>query len=289
MDFFQKSTIWLAGTLGVRGIDWVKLAAAGKPGVHNVDYIEQYMVPAFAAAAQTMSTLDLKPGTTTEVLLDYYDLRKKLSDDADSVLQVVGTTIQVANPLLTVTTIWSALNNLLFYAWSVSAMGFQSHATGAIQRSGVSDADIARHADIVTMMCNLLARLDKAGFLAAFKKNNSTSGLGVAPAVIALGVVVIVAVAWMVVAIYEASRINARIDAACARALQTGDPKDQATCQQMQASSNALSSQIPDAVSGVIEKVSIAAMVGAGIYVLVQFGPGIATKLKQTLASWKAG
>ena len=93
--------------------------------------------------------------------------------------------------------------------------------------------------------------------------------------------------AWAAVAIYETSRINARIDAACNKALQTGSATDQAMCAQMQSQSNQLSKQIPDAVNGLIEKVSIAAMVGAGLWLLVQFGPGIATKVKQSVSAWK--
>jgi hypothetical protein len=239
-----------------------------------------------------MASLDLKPGTTTEVLLDYYHIRDKISDTADSILQVVGTTVQVANPLFAPSVTWSALNNLIWYAWSVSFVGFQAHLTGRVLRSGIPDADIAFHASLITMTFNLFSRLDGAGLLKPFKKDG-TQGLGIAPlvlgALVVLGITLLIAAAWMVISIYESSRINARIDAACKRAIETGSPQDQAMCQQMQASNNALANKVPDAVNGVIEKLSIAAMVGAGVYILVIFGPGIATKLKQTMAAWKAG
>jgi len=291
MDFFAKASAWLAGGMGVGGIDWAALAAQGEPGVHSNEYIKQYMSPAFARASVTMASLDLHPGTTTEVLLDYYKLRDKLSGVADKALQVVGTTIQVVNPVLAPTVAWSALNNLLYYAWSVSFVGFQSHLTGRVLRSGVADADVAFHAQLITMMFNLLSKLDSMGMLKPFKKDG-TSGLGIAPALlgalIVLGIVLIIAAAWMVIAIYESARINERIDAACKRAIETGSPQDQAMCQQMQASNNPLANTVPEAVSGVIEKISLVAMVGAGLWLAVQFGPGIATKLKQSVASWKA-
>jgi len=291
MDFFAKSSAWLAGAMGIAGIDWAALAAQGEPGVHSNEYIKQYMSPAFARAAVTMASLDLQPGTTTEVLLDYYKIRDMVGDTADKALQVVGTTIQVVTPVFAPTVVWSAINNLLYYAWTVSFVGFQAHLTGRILRSGVADADVAFHAQIITMMFNLLAKLDSMGMLKPFKKG-AASGLGIAPALlvalITLGIVLIIALAWMVIAIYESARINERIDAACKRAIETGSPQDQAMCQQMQASNNPLANQVPEAVSGIIEKISMVAMVGAGLWLAVQFGPGIATKLKQSVASWKA-
>ncbi len=289
MDLFAKCSTWLAGNLSVKSIDWASLAARGTPGVFNREYITQYMVPAFGQAAATMASLDLKPGTLAQVMSDYYDLRSKLGEEADSVLRVVGTAVQLTNPVLMTTVPWSAANNVLWYLWSVTTLGVQAHFSGAILKSGIDSGEIARHASLVTMSCNLLSQLDKVGALKFFKKDGATSGLGAVPAaVIVIAVVLVIALAWAAVAIYETSRINARIDAACNRALQTGDAADQAMCQQMQASSNQLSKQVPDAVNGLLEKVSIAAMIGAGLWMMVQFGPSIATKVKQSISAYKS-
>lgn len=289
MDMFQKCTTWLANNLSVKSIDWVALANKGTPGVHNRNYVNEYMVPAFGGAASTMASLDLKPGTTAQVMSDYYDIRARFGKDADTLLQTIGSVVQVTNPLFSPTIAWSVMNNMLYYLWSVTAMGVQAHFSGTILLSGESDADIAWHAALCTMSCNLLSQLDKVGALKFFKKGAPPlSGLGAVPVLgIAIGIAAVVALAWMGVAIYETSRINARIDAACNKALQTGDAKDQALCAQMQAQSNSLASQVPDAVNGLIEKVSIAAMVGAGVWLLVQFGPGIATKIKQSVSAYK--
>lgn len=288
MDLFDKCSTWLAGNLSVKSIDWARLAAEGVPGVHSKQYVVQYLSPAFVQATVTMASLDLKPGTTAQVLSDYYEVRKKLGATADDVLTVVGTAVQVTNPVLMTTIPWAAANNVLWYLWSVTVMGVQSHLSGVILKAGIDDGEVARHASLCTMSCNLLSQLDKAGALRFFKKG-ATSGLGAVPvAVIVIAIVLVIALAWAAVAIYETSRINARIDAACTRALQTGDAADQAMCQQMQASSNQLSKQVPDAVSGLLEKVSIAAMVGAGLWMLVQFGPGIATKVKQSISAYKS-
>lgn len=291
MDFFAKSSAWLAQSLGVGAIDWVALARQGHPGVHDNAYIQQYMVPAFQRAAVTMSTLDLQPGTDAEVLADYNTVKDKLSSIANSILEVSGDAVRLNDPRFLPELAWKTINNVLHYLWVVSFTGFQAHLTGAIQRSGIDDKDVAYHASLVTMMMNLLAQLDKGGVLKPFKKDGM-SGLGIAPALLVtllvLGAVLIVALAWGAIAIYESSRINSRIDAACTKALQSGNAQDQAMCQQLQASSTPLANTVPNAVSGLVEKLSIVAMVGAGLYIMVQFGPGIATKVKQTFAAWKA-
>ena len=290
MDMFAKCSTWLAGNLSVKAIDWAALAARGTPGVFNREYVTQYMVPAFGQAGATMASLDLKPGTLAQVMSDYYDLRSKLGEEADSVLRVVGTAVQLTNPVLMTTVPWSAANNVLWYLWSTTTLGVQAHFSGAILKAGLDTGEIARHASLVTMSCNLLSQLDKVGALKFFKKGEApTSGLGAVPAaVIVIAIVLVIALAWAAVAIYETSRINARIDAACTKAIQTGDAADQAMCQQMQASSNPLSKQVPDAVSGLLEKVSIASMIGAGLWMMVQFGPGIATKVKQSISAYKS-
>jgi len=291
MDFFEKSSLWLAQSMGVGAIDWAALAKQGHPGVHDSAYIQQYMTPAFQRAAVTMSSLDLHPSPDAEVLEDYNTVKDKLVRLADMSLQLTGGAIRLLDPTFLPQLTWRAFNNMLHYMWVVSFVGFQAHLTGAIQRSGIDDKDVAYHASLVTMMMNLLAQLDKVGALKPFKKG-ATNGLGIAPALlvagIVLGIVAIIALAWGTIAIYESSRINARIDSACNKAIQTGSPEDQAMCQQLQASSPSLANTVPNAVSGLVEKLSIVAMVGAGLYIMVQFGPGIATKMKQTFAAWKA-
>ncbi len=290
MDRFEKYSTWLAQQLSVRSIDWKKLADEGTPGVRNNAYIKQYLTPAFAQATVTWASLDLVPGTSAAVLADYAEIRDKFGDTANDVLTVVGTAVQLTNPLLMTTVPVSVIRNLLWYMRSVTFVGVNSQLAGMIHRSGVSDERIAYHASLCTMSCNLFTQLDKIGALAPFKKGAATSGIGALPVgvVIAIGVAFVIALAWMAIALYETYRINNQVDAACNKALQSGDPADQAFCQQMRAET-AKTPNPGDAVNSLLEKVSIAAMVGAGLWMLVQFGPGIATKLKQSVAAWKAG
>lgn len=287
MDRFTKLSTWISQNLGAKSIDWAKLAADGTPGVHSSAYIQQYLSPAFVQATVTWASLDVVPGSTAMVLADYAEIRDKFGDTADSALKTVGTVVQLVNPVLMTTVPVSAVRNVLWYLRSVTFLGVNSQLSGMIHRSGIPDADIAYHASLCTMSCNLFSQMDKLGMLKPWKKG-ATSGLGAAPmAAIAIGIAAVIALAWMAICLYETYRINQRVDAACNKALQSGSATDQAFCAQMSSEME----KTPDpgaAVSGLLEKVSIAAMVGAGLWMLVQFGPGIATKLKQSVSAWKS-
>lgn len=289
MDRFTKYGAWLSQNMGVRSIDWAQLAAEGTPGVRSNAYIKQYLSPAFVQATVVWASLDVVPGTTAQVLADYAEIKERFGETADSVLKTVGTVVQLTNPALMATVSFSAVRNLLWYLREVTIVGINSQLAGMIHRSRLDDEQIAYHASLCTMSCNLFVQMDKAGMLKPWKKG-STSGLGALPAgaLVAIAIGFVIACAWAAICLYETYRINNQVDAACNRALQSKDPADQAFCQQLREETK----RIPnpgDAVSGLLEKVSIAAMVGAGLWMLVQFGPGIATKLKQSVSAWKAG
>lgn len=290
MEFFPKATQWLAEKAGAASVDWNALAAKGADSVRSTAYMDQYMLPAFNRCASVIDTLDIQHGTTTEVLLNYFNIRDKVSDEADSLLQVVGTTIQLTDPLLAPTVAWSAYNNIIWHMWAMALTGANMHITAQIHKSGIPDADIAYHASLVTMMFNVITRLDNFSLLKPLKKS-STQGLGAVPIaiVIVLGAIAIVALAWAIVAIFEISQRNEVVKAACVKATESGDPVAIANCQKLFSSPEGdIAGQIPKGISAVVEKISLFAMVGAGIYLAIQFGPGIATKMKQTFAAWKS-
>lgn len=289
MDFFAKSSEWLADKAGAASIDWAALAAKGQDSVRNPAYMDQYLLPAFQRCSRVIDTLDIQRGTSTEVLMNYFDIKDKLSDTADDILQVVGTTVQALTPVLAPTLVWSAYNNMVWYMWAMALTSANMHVTAQIHKSGIPDADIAYHASLTTMMFNVLSRMDDFGLLKPMKKG-STSGLGAVPVVaIALGVVAIVALAWAIVAIFEISQRNEVVKAACVKATESGDPAAIQSCQALFSNpEGSIAGDVPRSIGKLVEKVSIAAMIGAGIYALVYFGPGIATKVKQTMASWKA-
>lgn len=290
MEFFPKATEWLISKAGVITIDWNALAAKGQDSVRNTAYMDQYMLPAFNRAAKVIDSIDIQHGTTTEVLLNYYNLREKLSDQADELLQVAGTTVQLVNPLFSPTVAWSSYNNIVWYMWASALTGAEMHINAMIHKSGIPDADIAYHASLVTMLFNAIARMDDFGLLKPLKKS-STSGLGAVPlvAAIILGAVAIVMLAWAIVSIFEISQRNEVVKAVCAEAAKSGNPADIANCQKMFSTSEGeVAGLVPKAAMGIVEKIATMAMIGAGIYLMVQFGPGIATKLKQSVSAWKA-
>lgn len=290
MDFFSKATEWLADKAGAASIDWAALAAKGQDSVRNTAYMDQYLLPAFERCARVIDSLDIQRGTTTEVLVNYFEVRDKLSDTADEMLQVVGTVVQAANPLTQPTLVWAAYNNLVWYMWAMALTAGNMHITGQIHKSGIPDADIAYHASLTTMMFNVLSRMDDFGLFKPMKKG-ATNGLGALPlaAVIALGTVAIIAIAWAIIAIFEISQRNEVVKAACVKATESGDPASIENCQKLFSTpEGTIAGALPKSINDVVQKVAIFAMVGAGIYILVQFGPGIAAKVKQTMASWDA-
>lgn len=291
MDFFQKSTQWLADEAGAASIDWTALAAKGQDSVFSTAYMDQYMLPAFNRCAAVIDTLELQHGTSTEVLANFFKIRDSLSDTADAMLQVQGTIVQlVANPAgTTVQLISQSYQTIIWHMWAMALTSANMHITAQIHKSGIPDADIAYHAQLTTMMFNVITRLDDFGMLKPFKKS-TVSGLGAVPllAIIVLGAVAIIALAWAVVAIFEISQRNEVVKAACVKATDSGDPEAIINCQKLFSSPEGdIASTLPKSINDVVQKVATFAMIGAGLYLAVQFGPGIATKLKQSISAWK--
>lgn len=288
MNFFAKASQWLVESAHVATVDWAALAAKGKDSVFSTAYMDEYLLPAFQRADKVMQTLDVRHGTDTAVLEDYFHVRDLLSDEADTLLQVAGTSVQLSNPILAPTVLASVYNNIIWYLWAMALTGANMHITAQIHKSGMSEADIAYHASLTTMMFNVIARLDDFGLLRPLKKSGM-SGVPLA-VVLVLGAVLIVAIAWAVVAIYEAAQRNELVKTMCSKQAESGDPEAIERCAKIFGTTEgSIAAQVPKAVGDVVEKVAIAAMVGAGAYLLVLFGPGIATKVKQTMAAWRAG
>jgi hypothetical protein len=290
VDFFSKATEWLADKAGAASIDWNALAAKGQDSVRNPAYMDQYLLPAFQRCSRVMDTLDLQRGTPAEVMSNYFELKDKLGDTAANLLESGVTVVTVIDPMFQPALLWSAYNNIVYYMWAMALTSANMHVTAQIHKSGIPDADIAYHASLTTMMFNVVSRMDDFGLLKPLKKK-TTSGLGAIPiaVVIALGVVAIIAIAWSIVAIFEISQRNEVVKAACVKATESGDPVAIENCQKLFSTpEGTIAGQLPKSINDVVQKIAIAAMVGASVYMLVLFGPSIATKVKQTMASWNA-
>ncbi len=291
MGFFEKATEWLADKAGAASIDWAALAAKNQDSVSNPAYMDQYMLPAFERCSRMMDTLDIQRATPDEVISTYFDLKGKLGDTAGGLLEKGVTVVTIIDPMFQPMLIWSAYNNIVYYMWSMALTSANMHVTAQIHKSGIPDADIAYHASLTTMMFNVLSRMSDFGVLKPLKKS-TTSGLGAVPvvALIAIGIVAVMSIAWAIVAIFEISQRNEVVKAACVKATESGDPVAIENCQKLFSTpEGSIAGQIPKSINEVVQKIAIAAMLGAGIYALVIFGPGIATKVKQTMSAWKAG
>ena len=290
MDLFEKLTVWLADKAGVASIDWAALAAKNQDSVSNPAYMDQYILPAFERCSRVMSTLDIQRATPAEAISTYFDVKSKLGDTAGNLLEKGVTVVTIISPMFQPALMWSAYNNIVYYMWAMALSSANMHLTAQIHKSGISDEDIAYHASLTTMMFNVISRMNDFGALKPLKKS-TTSGLGAVPilAIVALGVVAIMSLAWAIVAIYEIAQRNEIVKAACVKASESGDPLAIENCQKLfSTTEGTLAGQIPKSINDLVEKIATVAMVGASVYMLVLFGPRIATKVKQTLASWKA-
>ncbi len=290
MDFFAKSTQWLGEKAGAASIDWNALAAKRQDSVYSTAYMDQYLLPAFNRCAAVIDTLDLDRSSNSEVIATYFGIDSDLSDMADSMLKVTGASIQLIDPFMWPKLQVEAFDHMIWYMWAMALTGANMHLTAQIHKSGIPDADIAYHASLVTMMFNVISRLDAFGLLKPLKKK-SASGLGAVPllAIIVLGAIAIIALAWAIVAIFEISQRNEVVKAACVKATDSGDPEAIVNCQKLFSSPEGdIAGQIPKSLGKLAQEMGVIAMIGAGIYLAIQFGPGIATKLKQSVSAWKA-
>ncbi len=290
MDFFAKSTQWLGEKAGAASIDWAALAARRQDSVYSTAYMDQYLLPAFNRCAAVIDTLDLDRSSNSEVIATYFGIDSDLSDMADSMLKVTGASIQAIDPFMWPKLQVEAFDHMIWYMWAMALTGANMHLTAQIHKSGIPDADIAYHASLVTMMFNVISRLDAFGLLKPLKKK-SASGLGAVPllAIIVLGAIAIIALAWAIVAIFEISQRNEVVKAACVKATDSGDPEAIVNCQKLFSSPEGdIAGQIPKSLGKLAQEMGVIAMIGAGIYLAIQFGPGIATKLKQSVSAWKA-
>lgn len=295
---FAQATDWLAKH-GVAAIDWEALAAQRKNSVRNTAYMYEYILPAFERARAVIDTLDLPRRPPDDVLHAYSVLSSEAATFGEKALEIAKINAQITKTMLFpadnaafAARVQVGIYGMwIYHLWSAALTGANAHLSAQIHKSGIDDADIAYHASLVTMCLNLIAQLDRWQLLSPLKKRPA-SGLGLTP--LAVGLIIIgsvgaVAIVWGLIAIYQLSLRQKIVEQVCAKAIESGDPTETKRCDDLLNNPEAnLASQVPKAAGALIEKVAIAAMVGAGIYVLVLFGPGIASQLKKTVSSWKA-
>lgn len=296
-SLFAQTTTWLAQH-GVGTVDWNALAAKRQDSVYSTQYMDQYLLPAFHRAAAVIDTLDLPRAPPDEVLRAYAVLSSDVASVGDKAIEIAKINMAITRAMLfpTETAAFAVKIELhvyglfIYHLWSSALTAGNAHITGRIHKSGIPDADIAYHAALTTMCFNLIAALDHWQLLAPLKKR-STSGLGavqLGAGAIIIGVVLAIAVVWALVAIYQMSLRQKVVEKVCDKAIASGDPVEMKRCDDLINNPEAnIAGKVPEVFGSVLENVAITAMVGAGIYMLVLFGPGIATKVKQTISAWK--
>ena len=296
-SLFAQATDWLSQH-GVQSIDWNALAARRQDSVRSTQYMDQYLLPAFNRAAAVVDTLDLPRAPPDDVLHAYAVLSSDVASLGDKALEIARINVAITKTMLFPTSTAELGLKLevgmyglfIYHLWSSALTAGNAHISARIHKSGIPDPDIAYHASLTTMCFNLIYALDHWGLLAPLKKR-STSGLGAVQlgvGAIIIGVVLAIAIVWALVAIYQMSLRQKVVEKVCDQAIQSGDPVEMKRCDDLINNPEAnLAGEIPKAFGNVLEKVAITAMVGAGVYMLVLFGPGIATKVKQTMAAWR--
>lgn len=277
---------------GLKGIDWAALTAQGRGSVWDRNYINQYMIPAQIAMITNVG------GMTFDVGGDPITNQKSYTLNEDLLQSIASTVTSLADlpnaGLLTVEVQMSreAVRYIVSHAYQAANYAFLLHADETIHHSGLSDAEIAAHANTAVGTMNALVMLRNIGLYKALGIDESqnpnaqqpASGLGIAPALlIALTVVAIAALAifaWVIVSLVDLTKKNATVAKVCANAQAAGDA---ATTQQCIATltdpNKNAGTQIPQAFKQILTSLLPYALGGVAIYALYLSAPYIVKNL----------
>ncbi len=270
--------------VGLKGVDWATLNAAGRGSVWDRDYITNYMVPAQQRMMSILGTLDL------EVVMDPTNFKDNYTLNEDIMTNIAQFVVSLGNPVGIVAMKVEArlsresMRYLTVYAAQCANFGLLLHQDETIHHSGKSDQEIAAHADIIVGLMNSIAILNAAdvySLLGITKAAPATSGLGIAPAVVVIVIAVCAIIAWVVVNLRTASQVNDTVATMCKNAQASGD---QATVQQCVNTLASTAKDIgtlipPGTIQGILKEVLPYALAGVGVYMLFLFAPTIVKSL----------
>lgn len=272
---------------GLKGIDWATLAASGRGSVWDRDYIDNYMAPALSAMIANVGGMTFDVGTDLAGNQQAYSLNESLLQSiASSVLPLVG--LPNADLMqLQVGLSREAIRYLVSHAYQAADYAFLLHSDETIHHSGMSDAEIAAHANVAVGTMNALVMLRTLGLYKALGIDESqapgtpaapASGLGIAPALLVAAVVVTIAIvaciAWVLVSVIDLSKKNATVAQICTKAQASGDA---ATTQQCIATltdpNKNAGTAIPNAIKDTLTALVPYAIGGVAIYALYLAAP----------------
>jgi hypothetical protein len=275
--------------VGLRGIDWAALDQQGHGGIWSREYMKQYLVPAqvkMIVMAGGLSGVQLEGGES--------QIFRDASRENVSTLQQIGMSLPIISGPVTVaeTTVkmsQEAIRWTVSHAYQSAIYACQLHFDETIHHSGLSDADIASHANLACGTMNALTMLDSIGFYTAMgiktgapqpQTAPAQSGLGIAPvAIVAITVVAIAALAllaWIIISLASMNKMSSIVATMCDRAQASGDAATTQQCiQTATAATKQAATTLPDLVKSTIDAVLPYAAAAAAVYAAFLFGPEI--------------
>lgn len=266
--------------VGLRGIDWSELQAKGKGSVWVSNYLSEYMIPAQTRMNVAVGQLSLAPGG------DVSDYNQKYAVSESTIADIAGTIVGIAGVTqatrVSVQMSREATRYLVTQAYAAASYGALLHYDETIHhRSGISDAEIATHANLVVGTMNALVMLDSLGFYTALglRKTQAQSGLGAAQVVIGAVVVAVFALAllaWLIVNLVNLSKTSKIVANMCEAAQASGDAAATAQCINTLTDKNkAIGTAVPDQIKAALFAVLPYALAGVAVYGLFLSAPYI--------------
>lgn len=273
--------------VGLTGVNWSALTAAGRGSVWDRDYITQYMVPAQQRMQAVLATLDLDVVMDPINFKDNYTVNQDIMTDIGQFVVTLGNPIGLLAVKVEARLSRESMRYLTLYAAQSASFGLLLHQDETIHHSGKSDQEIAAHADMVCGIMNAIYMLNAAdlystlGITKADSSASSASGLGIAPAMVVIIIAVAALIAYIIVHIYDVNQINDVVSNMCKNAQASGDAATTQLCvNTLTAASKDLGTLIPPGtIEGILKTVLPYALAGVGVYMLFLFAPVIVKSL----------
>lgn len=281
--------------LGVRGIDWVALGQQGRGSVWVRDYMTQYMQPAQAQMNGVVGTLDVDPtgGNADVFQRSFVESHGAVDTVAQGFGSLVGINLDVTKIAFAANQ--EAIRSLISHAYAAATFGARTHYDETIHHSGISDAEIATHANLCVAMMNSVVLLDTLGVYAAYriKHDFSTNGLGrsalgVLPAVawVAISIAGMCVIAYVIISLTSVSKTNHIVSTMCTNAQAAGDVATTQQCiNTLTDPTKNAGTQIPDMLGSAFKAVLPYALGALAIYALFLSAPAIIKTITKTKAA----
>ncbi len=273
---------------GLKGIDWAALTAQGRGSVWDRDYINNYMIPAQVAMIQNVGGMTFDVGGDPVANQKAYSLNSNILQSlASSVVPLAN----LPNPGIMQVEVGlsrEAVRYVVSHAYAAANYAFLLHADETIHHSGMSDAEIAAHANTAVGTMNALVMLRNLGLYKTLgidqSQSSAQSGLGIAPALIIAAVVVVIAVVailgWVLVSLVDLTKKNATVAKVCENAQAAGDAATTQQCiKTLTDPSKNAGTMVPDAIKQTLLALVPYALGGVAIYALYLSAPYIVKNL----------